>query len=136
MGWIYSDVLDSNGDGYFVLDEVPKPAAEVVASMDPLTQEELKSKQNKLETVWAIFNGYLNAMILGTCDLDGDTVIQVHNGAEIDCFRGHFGMSFEWFDTNKDGYINLSELNLATFKHLMNCKTYLSETYDCGTMAE
>ena len=135
--WAYSDILDSDGDGYVVLDEVPKPAAEVVASMGLLTQEELKSKQNMLETLWTVFTVYLNAKVFGTCDLDGDTVMDLNNEVEIDCFKEYFPiMLFRWFDTDNDGYISLSEVNLALFKTLMNCKTYLSETSDCGTVAE
>ena len=97
-------------------------------------------KQNMLETLWAVFTGTNNALVLGTCDVDGDTVLALNNSTETDCFYDMFfgpsadlDISFhapEALDMNGDGFLNLWEANLASCKYLGMCKSALVSFFD------
>ena len=142
--WIYSLLLDSNGDGAVAVGEVPTPPAEVAPGLDP---QNLMSMQNMLETTWTVYTGINNAMVLSACDMDGDTVLSLSNTAEIVCFYNMvFGKDLpilqegvnpyeaSALDMNSDGLLNLWEVNLATFKHFSMCKAYLAGPLGCYIM--
>ena len=128
---VFDKMLDSDGDNVVTLGETPKHTlpGELAST---LTSQQRIMNQIMLETLWAVFTGTNNALVLGTCDVDGDTVVlALNNSTETDCFYDMFfgssadlDISFyalEALDMNGDGFLNLWEANLASHKHLGIC---------------
>ena len=135
----FDKMLDSDGDSVVTVGETPKHT--LPGELAPhLTSQQRIMKQNMLETLWAVFTGTNNALVLGTCDLDGDTVLALSNSTETDCFYDMFfgssadlDISFyaaEALDMNGDGFLNLWEANLASYKYLGMCKSALVSFFD------